>query len=138
MKSNRARSERKESNDRADTTGSRPSWAANVYAIVGPDGAGKTTIARAIMDRLARRGGKTWIAWMRSPRIVTLGVLGTASREELIRRKPILSLDPRLARRLRLYMWLAERFGLGQVDSGTTSESESASQVSEYLGIAPE
>src|SRR2546426_9402265 len=75
MKSNRARSERKESNDRADTTGSRPSWAANVYAIVGPDGAGKTTIARAIMDRLARRGVRTWIAWMRSPPIVTLGVL---------------------------------------------------------------
>jgi len=242
MKSNRARSERNGSNDRADTTGSRHSWAANVYAIVGPDGAGKTTIARAIMDRLARRGVRTWIAWMRSPRIVTLGVLGitrlsnlsrtvrmgdhddvitdlsrhpfllhlyswsvtfdyflgylgkvtlpkrllrrtvfcdrfawdtlvdlglisgvdegflqfpqgrilldlarrhrsvlvTASREELIRRKPILSLDPRLARRLRLYMWLADRFGLGQVDSETTSESESVSQVSEYLGIAPE
>src|SRR5207245_1902919 len=226
-------SERKESNDRADTTGSRPSWAANVYAIVGPDGAGKTTIARAIMDRLARRGVTTCIAWMRSPRIVTLGVLGitrlsnlsrtvrmgdhddvivdlgrhpgllhlyawsvtfdyflgylgkvtlpkrllrrtilcdrfawdtlvdlglasgmdegflqlpqgrilldlarkhrsvlvTASPEELIHRKPILSLDPRLARRLRLYAWFADRFGFGQVDSGTTSESESVSQV---------
>ncbi len=237
MKSNRARSERKASNDRAATRGSQHSWAANVYAIVGPDGAGKTTIARAIMDRLARRGVKTWIAWMRSPRIVTLGVLGItrlsklsrtvrmgdhddvitdlsrhpfllhlyswsvtfdyflgylgkvtlpkwllrrtvfcdrfawdtlvdlglisgvdegflqfpqgqilldlarkhrASREELIRRKPILSLDPRLARRLRLYTWLADQFGFGQVDSGTTSESESASQVSEYLGIGPE
>src|SRR5947209_9879449 len=85
MKSNRARSERKESNDRADTTGSRPSWAANVYAIVGPDGAGKTTIARAIMDRLARRGVKTWIAWMRSPRIVTLGVLGITRLSNLSR-----------------------------------------------------
>ena len=242
MKSNLARSERKGSNERADATGSLHSWAANVYAIVGPDGAGKTTIARAIMDRLARRGVRTWIAWMRSPRIVTLGVLGitrlsnlsrtvrmgdhddvitdlsrhpfllhlyswsvtfdyflgylgkvtlpkrllrrtvfcdrfawdtlvdlglisgvdegflrfpqgqilldlarrhrsvlvTASREELIRRKPILSLDPRLARRLRLYTWLADQFGFGQVDSGTTSESESASQVSEYLGIGPE
>jgi len=242
MKPNRVPSDRKGSSDRADTTRSRGSWAANVYAIVGPDGAGKTTIARAIMDRLARRGVRTWIAWMRSPRIVTLGVLGitrlsqlsrtvrmgdhddvitdlsrhpfllhlyawsvtfdyflgylgkvtfpkrllrrtvfcdrfawdtlvdlglisggdegflqfpqgqilldlakrhrsvlvTASREELIRRKPILSLDPRLARRLRLYTWLAERFGLGQVDSGTTSESESVSQVSEYLGIGPE
>jgi len=242
MKSNLARSERKGSNERADATGSLHSWAANVYAIVGPDGAGKTTIARAIMNRLARRGVRTWIAWMRSPRIVTLGVLGitrlsklsrtvrmgdhddvitdlsrhpfllhlyswsvtfdyflgylgkvtlpkrllrrtvfcdrfawdtlvdlglisgvdegflqfpqgqilldlarrhrsvlvTASLEELIRRKPILSLDPRLARRLRLYTWLADRFGLGQVDSGTTSESESVSQVSEYLGIGPE
>jgi len=242
MKSNLARSERKGSNERADATGSLHSWAANVYAIVGPDGAGKTTIARAIMNRLARRGVRTWIAWMRSPRIVTLGVLGitrlsklsrtvrmgdhddvitdlsrhpfllhlyswavtfdyflgylgkvtlpkrllrrtvfcdrfawdtlvdlglisgvdegflqfpqgqilldlarrhrsvlvTASHEELIRRKPILSLDPRLARRLRLYTWLADRFGLGQVDSGTTSESESVSQVSEYLGIGPE
>src|SRR2546427_9623725 len=240
MKSNLARSERNGSNERADTRASG-SWAANVYAIVGPDGAGKTTIARDIMDRLARRGVKTWIAWMRSPRIVTLGVLGitrlsklsrtvrmgdhddvitdlsrhpfllhlyswavtfdyflgylgkvtlpkrllrrtvfcdrfawdtlvdlglisgvdegflqfpqgqilldlarkhrsglvTASREELIRRKPILSLDPRLARRLRLYTWRADRFGFGQVDSRTTSQSESASHVSQYLGTGP-
>src|SRR5205809_6988363 len=64
-------------------------------------------------------------------------VLVTASSEELIHRKPILSLDPRLARRLRLYAWFADRFGFGQVDSGTTSESESVSQVSEYLGIGP-
>jgi len=208
---------------------------------VGPDGAGKTTIARGIVDRLARRRIKARIVWMRSPRIVTLGVLGllrlsrlaktvrmgdhddvivdlrrhpgllhlyawsvtfdyflgylgkvtlpkrllrrtilcdrfawdtlvdlglasgmdegflqlpqgrilldlarkhrsvlvTASSEELIHRKPILSLDPRLARRLRLYAWFADRFGFGQVDSGTTSESESVSQVSEYLGIGP-
>src|SRR6266568_1195527 len=167
-------------------------WVPRVYAIVGPDGAGKTTIARGIVHRLARRGIKTRIVWMRSPRIVTLGVLGilrmsrlaktvrmgdhddvhvdlglasgvdegfldlppgrilldlarkhrsvlvTASSEELIRRKPILSLDPRLARRLRLYAWFADRFGFGQVDSGTTSEAESVSQVSEYLGIGPE
>ena len=217
-------------------------WAARVYAIVGPDGAGKTTIARGIVDRLARRGIKTRIVWMRSPRIVTLGVLGilrmsrlaktvrmgdhddvhvdlrrhpfllqlyawsvtfdyflgyfgkitvskrilrrtvlsdrfawdtlvdlglasgldegfielppgrilldlakkhrsvlvTASSEELIRRKPILSLDTRLARRLRLYAWFADRFGFGKVDSGTTSEAESVSQVSEYLGIRDE
>jgi len=65
-------------------------------------------------------------------------VLVTASSEELIRRKPILSLDPRLARRLRLYAWFADRFGFGQVDSGTTSEAESVSQVSEYLGIGPD
>lgn len=242
MKSHRARSDAARPDDRADGTGSRHSWTGNVYAIVGPDGAGKTTIARAIADRLARRGTKTWIAWMRSPRIVTLGVLGitrlsrlsktvrmgdhddvhtdlsrhpfllhlyawsvtfdyflgyfgkvtlpkwllrrtvfcdrfawdtlvdlglvsgvdegflqlpqgrilldlarkhrsvlvSASLEELVRRKPILSLDPRLARRLRLYRWLADRFGFGQVDSGTTSESESISQVSECLGIGPE
>src|SRR6059036_1631566 len=215
-----------------------PRWTPRVYAIVGPDGAGKTTIARGIVHRLAQRGIKTRIVWMRSPRIVTLGVLGilrmsrlaktvrmgdhvdlrrhprllqlyawsvtfdyflgyfgkvtlskrilrrtvlsdrfawdtlvdlglasgvdegfldlppgrilldlakkhrsvlvTASSEELIRRKPILSLDPRLARRLRLYAWFADRFGFGQVDSGTTSEAESVSQVSEYLGIGPE
>src|SRR5437870_4911853 len=35
-------------------------------------------------------------------------VLVTASSEELIRRKPILSLDPRLARRLRLYARFAD------------------------------
>jgi len=228
--------------DRGPGDPSSGPWAPRVYAIVGPDGAGKTTIAREIVARLGQRGIKTWIAWMRSPRIVTLGVLGltrlsklsrtvqmgdhddvitdlsrhpfllhlyawsvtfdyflgyvgkvtlpkrllrrtvlcdrfawdtlvdlglvsgldegflqlpqggilldlarrhrsvlvTASLEELIRRKPILSLDPRLARRLRLYRWLANRFGFGQVDSGTTSESESISQVSEYLGIGPE
>ncbi len=226
--------------DRDSSDRSSGSWATRVYAIVGPDGAGKTTIAREVVTRLGRRGIKTRIAWMRSPRIVTLGVLGvlrlsrlargvrmgdhddvhtdlsrhpfllhlyawsvtfdyflgylgkvtlpkrlfrrtvlcdrfawdtlvdlglvsgvdegflqlpqgrilldlarrhrsvlvTASREELIRRKPILSLDPRLVRRLRLYGWLADRFGFGQVDSGATSESESVSQVSEYLGIA--
>ena len=227
--------------DHLPRAGSAPSWAPRIYAIVGPDGAGKTTIARGIVDRLARRRIKTRIVWMRSPRIVTLGVLGllrlsrlaktvrmgdhddvivdlgrhpgllhlyawsvtfdyflgylgkvtlpkrllrrtilcdrfawdtlvdlglasgmdedflqlpqgrilldlarkhrsvlvTASSEELIHRKPILSLDPRLARRLRLYAWFADRFGFGQVDSGTTSESESVSQVSEYLGIGP-
>ena len=213
-----------------------------VYAIVGPDGAGKTTIARRIAARLAERGIKTWIAWMRSPRIVTLGVLGItrmsrlsrtirmgdhddvhtdlsrhpfllhlyawsvtfdyflgylgkvsvprvlfrrtvfcdrfawdtlvdlgltsgldegflefpqgrilldlakkhggvlviASPEELLRRRPILSLDPRLPRRLRLYAELASRFGLGTVDSGNTSESLSASKAAEYLGIKAE
>lgn len=213
-----------------------------VYAIVGPDGAGKTTIARQIAARLSARGIKTWIAWMRSPRIITLGVLGitrlsglsktarmgdhddvhtdlsrhpfllhlyawsvtfdyflgylgkvsvpkvilgrtvfcdrfawdalvdlglasgvdegflrfpqgrilldlarkhrsvlvSASSEDLLRRRPILALDDRLARRLRLYTLLAERFGLGQVDSGTTSEAESVSRVSGYLGIATE
>src|SRR5256712_13038986 len=51
-------------------------WVPRVYAIVGPDGAGKTTIARGIVHRLAQRGIKTRIVWMRSPRIVTLGVLG--------------------------------------------------------------
>src|SRR5437899_11772922 len=53
-----------------------PQWTPRVYAIVGPDGAGKTTIARGIVDRLARHRIKTRIVWMRSPRIVTLGVLG--------------------------------------------------------------
>ena len=53
-----------------------PRWTPRVYAIVGPDGAGKTTIARGIVHRLAQRGIKTRIVWMRSPRIVTLGVLG--------------------------------------------------------------
>ncbi|TLZ88252.1 MAG: hypothetical protein E6K00_03565, partial [Methanobacteriota archaeon] len=47
-----------------------------VYAIIGPDGSGKTTIARVIAARLAEAGVRTRIAWMRSPRIVTLGVIG--------------------------------------------------------------
>jgi len=51
----------------------RPS---RVYAFIGPDGAGKTTIARAIASRLAARGIRTRISWMRSPRIVTLFVIG--------------------------------------------------------------
>src|SRR3989442_429361 len=93
MKSNLARSERKGSNDRADTRASG-SWAVNVYAIVGPDGAGKTTIARAIMNRLARRGVRTWIAWMRSPRIVTLGVLGITRLSKLNRTKAIAPVAP--------------------------------------------
>src|SRR5207237_10034262 len=66
------------------------------------------------------------------------GVLVIASPEELLRRRPILSLDPRLPRRLRLYAELAARFGLGTVDSGNTSESLSASKAAEYLGIPAE
>src|SRR3989442_14906131 len=44
-----------------------PRWTPRVYAIVGPDGAGKTTIARGIVHRLAQRGIKTRIVWMRLP-----------------------------------------------------------------------
>src|SRR5438309_403300 len=66
------------------------------------------------------------------------GVLVIASPEELLRRRPILSLDPRLPRRLRLYAELAARFGLGTLDSGNTSESLSASKAAEYLGIPAE
>src|SRR5713101_2709329 len=76
MKSHRAEIEAARPDDHAAGVGPRHSWTPRVYAIVGPDGAGKTTIARAIADRLAGRGIKTRIAWMRSPRIVTLGVLG--------------------------------------------------------------
>src|SRR5213596_1618199 len=214
----------------------------SIYAIVGPDGAGKTTIALDMVSRLLRRGIRTRISRMRSPRIVTLAVIGIlrlarlaktvrlgghddvhidlrghpvllhlyawsitfdyflgyfgkvtvprrflrraiicdrfawdtlvdlgltsgldegflefpqgrilldlakkhggvlviASPEELLRRRPILSLDPRLPRRLRLYAELAARFGLGTVDSGNTSESLSASKAAEYLGIPAE
>jgi len=217
----------------------RPS---RVYAFIGPDGAGKTTIARAIAARLASRGIRTRISWMRSPRIVTLFVIGvlrmsriaktirlgdhddvitdlsrhrfllhlyawsvtfdyflgyvgkvtlprwllgrtilldrfawdalvdlglasgldeaflgsppgrilldlartyptvlvTASQEELVRRKPILALDPRLGRRLRLYREFASQYGLGIVDSGNTSEQASVSQAAEYLRIPSE
>jgi len=212
---------------------------AQVYALIGPDGAGKTTIAQAIAARLGRRGIRTRISWMRSPRIVTLAVMGvlrtsriaktirlgdhddvimdlsrhpfllhlyawsvtfdyflgyfgkvtlprwllgrtilldrfawdtlvdlglasgmdegilesapgrilldlartyptvlvTASPEELIRRKPILALDPRLGRRLRLYEEFATRFGFGIVDTGKTPEQASVSQAADFLGI---
>ena len=210
-----------------------------VYAFIGPDGAGKTTIARAIDSRLARRGIRTRISWMRSPRIVTLAVMGllrmsriaktirmgdhddvitdlsrhpflfhlyawsvtfdyflgyfgkvslprwllrrtilldrfawdtlvdlglasgvdegflesppgrilldlartfptvlvTAAQDELVRRKPILALDPRLGRRLRLYAEFATRFGFGIVDSGSSPEEASVAQAAEFLGI---
>jgi len=62
----------------------------------------------------------------------------TASQEELVRRKPILALDPRLGRRLRLYREFAKRYGLGIVDSGNTSEQVSVSQAAEYLRIPSE
>lgn len=221
----------------ADSLPSTP--VAQVYAVIGPDGAGKTTILRAIAALLLRRGVRTRISWMRSPRIVTLALMGVlrlsrlartirlgdhddvlvdlsrhpvllhlyawsvtfdyflgylgkvtiprqvlgrtilldrfawdtlvdlglasgldegflrlpqgriladlakrhktvlviASAEELIRRKPILSLDPRLPRRLRLYEEFARRFGLGIVDSGNTTETVSASMAAQYLGI---
>src|SRR5436309_13868246 len=55
------------------SAGPRPG---SFYAIVGPDGAGKTTIALDMVSRLLRRGIRTRIPWMRSPRIVTLAVLG--------------------------------------------------------------
>ncbi len=212
----------------------------SIYAIIGPDGAGKTTIALDMVTRLLRRGIRTRISWMRSPRIVTLAVIGvlrlarlaktvrlgghddvhidlrghpvllhlyawsitfdyflgyfgkvtvprrflrraiicdrfawdtlvdlgltsgldegfldmpqgqillglakkhggllvTASPEELVRRKPILSLDPRLPRRLRLYHEFARRFGLGTIDSGNTPESVSFAQAAEYFGLS--
>src|SRR5437879_13659379 len=47
-----------------------------VYAIIGPDGSGKTTIAGVIAARLAELGVRRRIAWMRSRRLVPLGVLG--------------------------------------------------------------
>ena len=210
-----------------------------VLVLIGPDGAGKTTIAYGLADRLLRHGVRTRISWMRSPRIVTLAVIGllrlarlaktvrmgdhddvhidlkrhpvllhlyawsvtfdyfvgylgkvtiprrlmrravicdrfawdtlvdlglasgldagflelpqgrilldlarrhggvlvTATPEELLRRRPILSLDPRLGRRLRLYDEFADRFGLGTVDSGATSEAVSVATAAEYLGI---
>src|SRR5947199_10862757 len=48
----------------------------SIYAIVGPDGAGKTTIALDVVSRLLRRGLRTRISWMRSPRIVPEAVGG--------------------------------------------------------------
>jgi thymidylate kinase len=213
-----------------------------LYPLIGPDGAGKTTIARRLQDRLLRHGVKSRISWMRSPRIVTLAVLGilrlsrlakavrmgdhddvhtdlsrhpfllhlyawsvtfdyflgyfgkitlprlllrravicdrfawdalvdlglasgldeafldlpqgrilldlakkhggilvTASPEELIRRRPILSLDTRFSRRLRLYDDFANGFGLAKVDSGNTTESAAVSIAANALGIPAE
>ena len=213
----------------------------SVYAIVGPDGAGKTTIARDIAAHLSRRRKKVRISWMRSPRIVTLAVLGifrlarlsravrmddhddvhtdlsrhpfmlelyswsvtfdyflgyfgkvtlprrllrrtvicdrftwdtlvdlglasgvdeaflgspagrillglarrhrsvlvTAPARELLQRRPILGLDPRLDRRLRLYQVFAAQFNLDVVDSASLSEEASVSKVLESLGIGP-
>lgn len=218
---------------------SRMEGPAKVYALIGPDGAGKTTIAREIAARLARHGLRTRISWMRSPRIVTLAVLGvlrlsrlskavrmgdhddvhtdlsghpfllhlyawsvtfdyflgyagkvtlprwlfrrtilldrfawdalvdlglasgvdeaflklpqgrilldlarkhpsvlvTAAPEELLRRRPILSLDARLGRRLRLYRELATRFGLGTIDTGLVPATESVAQAVQYFGL---
>lgn len=230
------------SNESRLETVPRAHRARKVYAFIGPDGAGKTTIARDIAARLHRRGVKTRISWMRSPRIFTLAVLGvlrlarfaktvrmgdhddvvtdvsrhpmllhlyawsvtfdyflgyfgkvtiprrllrrtilldrfawdalvdlglasgldegflelppgrilldlarkhpsvlvTASPGELLRRRPILALDHRLPRRLRLYEEFARRFGLGIVDSGNTPERASVSMAAEYLGIPVE
>src|SRR5436305_3408269 len=199
----------------------------SIYAIVGPDGAGKTPAARDMVSRLLRRGIRARVSWMRSPRIVTLAVIGvlrlarlaktvrlgghddvhidlrghrvllnlyawsitfdyflgyfgkvtlprrllrraiicdrfawdtlvdlglasgldegfldmpqgqillglakkhggllvTASPEELVRRKPILSLDPRLQRRLSLYLEFDRLIGLGLIDSGDMTVS---------------
>lgn len=214
-------------------------WTKGVYALIGPDGAGKTTIMRGIASHLHERGVRTRVSWMRWPRITTLAVLGvlrvsrlaktvrmgdhddvhtdlkehpflfqlfawsvtfdyflgylgkvslpkhllrrtilcdrfvwdalvdlglasgleegvldvpqgqilrdlglkhrsvllTASTEDLLKRRPILTLDPRLARRLRLYHVYAERFGLGEVDTGAMSEAESIARVARYLEI---
>lgn len=224
---------------RVDPRPSASAFTDRVYALIGPDGAGKTTIALQVARHLEVGGAKTRIAWMRWPRMVTLGVLAflrlsrlaktarlgehddvhvdlrghaflfqlyawsvtfdyflgylgkvtvpkrllrrtvicdrfvwdalvdlglasgldegflefpqgrillglaqkhrtvlvTASAEELLRRRPILTLDPRLARRLRLYRVFAGRFGIGIIDSGTTPERESVAEVMRDLEI---
>src|SRR5437667_8702106 len=83
-----------------------------VYAIIGPDGSGKTTIARVIAARLAEAGVRTRIAWMRSPRIMTLGVIGILRLARLAKTvrwgdhaavPTDLNRNPRL---LRLYPWI--------------------------------
>src|SRR5438046_7062904 len=48
----------------------------SIYGVIGPEGAGKTTSALDMVNRLLRRGIRTRISWMRSPRIVTLAVIG--------------------------------------------------------------
>lgn len=237
-----AQSARETVNARRVAVASRARLARRVYPLIGPDGAGKTTIARDLAQLLLRHRIRSRISWMRSPRIVTLAMLGIlrlsrlakavrmgdhddvhtdlsrhpalmhlyawsvtfdyflgylgkvtipqrlfrravicdrfvwdalvdlglasglderflelpqgrilldlakkhggvlviAAPEELLRRRPILSLDPRLARRLRLYEAFADRFGLGRVDSGTTSEPACVSIAAEHLGIPRE
>src|SRR5438309_11963948 len=48
----------------------------SIYAIIGPDGAGKTTIALDMVTRLLRRGIRTRTSRMRPPRTVSLAVRG--------------------------------------------------------------
>src|SRR5436309_14698700 len=48
----------------------------SIYAIVGPDGADKTTIAMDMVSRLLPRGIRPRISWMRAPRIATVARSG--------------------------------------------------------------
>ncbi len=95
----------------------------------------------AIVDlELASGFGEDLLSLPQGRILVDLGrkhrsVLVSADSDELIRRRPILSLDPRLARRLRLYQELADRFGLGTVDSAKSTEPQSVAAVLGYLGI---
>jgi thymidylate kinase len=47
-----------------------------IYAIIGLDGAGKTTVALRLCERLERSGQRTAMVWLRSPRFFSLPILG--------------------------------------------------------------
>src|SRR2546421_7889731 len=76
MRSERSSPGRETVDARGFAVSSRANLRRKLYPLIGPDGAGKTTIARDLADRIHRHGVKTRISWMRSPRIVTLAVLG--------------------------------------------------------------
>jgi len=210
-----------------------------VYAIIGLDGAGKTTVALRIVRHLEAAGQRTSMIWLRSPRFFSLPILGIlrlarysrtvrlgghddvhtdlarhprlfhlmawfltfdyvlayyikivlrrrlgravvldrfvwdalvdliissgkgmnfladpearilldigrrhpalllrAPTPVLLARKPILSLDPELDRRVRTYDELASRYSLGIATSDDGQENATAESVMEYFGIA--
>jgi len=47
-----------------------------VYAIIGLDGTGKTTVARLVAEHLTAAGRATDTVWLREPRFFTFAVLG--------------------------------------------------------------
>lgn len=64
-------------------------------------------------------------------------MLLTASLATLTERKPILTLDPDLAERTRLYGSLASRFGWATITSDSVSLEATTAEALEWMGFAP-